>query len=138
MSVGVRVGSIVDEVGASSFFNSFFSTIWGLLEPDGPGTRFPVVSKEFYEGRVPAEYVEQALDELKAIRERLSNFPPSSVIWDFEDRTKQPPWGTDISADITSMGNYFVSSTGRDLFDLLIEAFDDAKQSKSDVTIEEI
>lgn len=75
MSVGVRVGSIVDEVGASSFFNSFFSTIWGLLEPDGPGTRFPVVSKEFYEGRVPAEHVEQALDELKAIRERLSNFP---------------------------------------------------------------
>ncbi|AQQ42191.1 MULTISPECIES: Imm70 family immunity protein [Burkholderia] len=138
MSVGVRVGSIVDEVGASSFFNSFFSTIWGLLESNGPGTKFPVVSKEFYEGRVPAEHVGQGLEELKKIREELNNFPPSSVIWDYEDRAKQPPWGADISSDITSMGNYFVSSTGRDLFDLLIEAFDDALKNKADVVIEEI
>ncbi len=36
------------------------------------------------------------------------------------------------------MSNYFVSSTGRDLFDLLIESFDDAKQNKSDVAIEEV
>ncbi|MGU3776432.1 Imm70 family immunity protein [Burkholderia metallica] len=137
MSVGVRVGAIVDEVGASSFFNSFFSTIWGLLEPDGPGTKFPVVSNEFYEGRVPAEHVEQALEELKKIREELNNFPPSSVIWDYDGRAKQPPWG-DISSDIISLGNYFVSSTGRDLFDLLIEAFDDALKNKADVVIDEI
>lgn len=49
-----------------------------------------------------------------------------------------PLGGADISSDITSMGNYFVSSTGRDLFDLLIEAFDDALKNKSDVVIEEI
>ncbi|WP_205184070.1 MULTISPECIES: Imm70 family immunity protein [Burkholderia] len=138
MSVGVRVGSIVDEVGASSFFNSFFSTIWGLLEPKGPGTKYPVVSSEFYEGSVSAQHVEKALEELRAIREELKNFPPTAVIWDYEDRSKQPPWGSDISSDITSMSNYFVSSTGRDLFDLLIEAFDDAKQNKSDVAIEEV
>ncbi|MBN3737993.1 MULTISPECIES: Imm70 family immunity protein [Burkholderia] len=138
MSVGVRVGSIVDEVGASSFFNSFFATIWGLLEPNGPGTKYPIVSREFYEGRIPPEHVEKALEELKEIRNELEKFPPTAVIWDYDDRSKQPPWGKDISSDITSMSNYFVSSTGRDLFELLVEAFDDAVKNKSEVTIEEI
>lgn len=138
MSVGVRVGSIVDEVGASSFFNAFFATIWGVLEPNGPGTKYPVISIEFYEGRVRADRVKRALEELKQIRRELENFPPSAVIWDYDDRTKLPPWGKNISSDITSMGNYFVSSTGRDLFDLLIEAFEDALKNKTDVTIEEI
>ena len=102
MSVGVRVGSIVDEVGAPSFFNSFFSTIKGLLEPAGAGTRFPVISNDFYEGRVPAERVKVAIGELKTIREELAKFSPSAVIWDLDDQTKEPPWGRNISADIIS------------------------------------
>ncbi|RQR79226.1 hypothetical protein DIE11_17720 [Burkholderia sp. Bp9012] len=52
MSIGIRVGPIVSEIGAPSFFNSFFSTIQGLLEPEGAGTRFPVISGEFYDGCV--------------------------------------------------------------------------------------
>jgi hypothetical protein len=136
MSVGVRVGSIVDEVGSPSFFNAFFSTIAGRLEPAGAGTRFPVVSVDFYDGRVPADKVEEAIDELMRIREELASFPPTAVIWDIDDPEATPPWGDRISPDITSMANYFVSSTGRDLFELLLEAFDDAKRQNADVTIE--
>lgn len=54
MGVGVRVGSIVSEVGAASFLNALFSTIVGLLEPDGRGSRFPVISINFYEGIIPS------------------------------------------------------------------------------------
>jgi len=136
MSVGVRVGSIVSEVGAPDFFNSFFSTIKGLLEPAGAGTRFPLISVAFYSGRILADQVADATVELKKIQEELAGFPPSSVIWDDDDRSQKPPWGDNISPDITSMANYFVTSTGRDLLNLLFEMFDYAKKKKLDVTIE--
>jgi len=48
--------------------------------------------------------------------------PPSQVVWDIEDRNAQPPWGKNIAPIITNLRNYFVSSTGRDLFSLLEEA----------------
>lgn len=63
MSIGIRVGPIFSEIGAPSLFNSFFSTIKGLLEPEGVGTRFPIISGEFYDGRVPADHVDQATGE---------------------------------------------------------------------------
>ncbi|MCX7113287.1 MAG: Imm70 family immunity protein [Proteobacteria bacterium] len=138
MSVGVRVGSIVDEVGASSFFNAFFSTITALLEQNKPSLRFPQISISFYKGKVEVENIEKAVNELREIKQEFAKYPPSSVVWDLEDRTKQPPWGKNISPDITSMENYFVSSTGRDLFDLLLEAFEYAEKKSLPVSIEEI
>ncbi|MFL9887737.1 Imm70 family immunity protein [Paraburkholderia agricolaris] len=138
MSIGVRVGSITSEVGAPSFFNSFFSTVKGLLEPDGAGSKFSVISNQFADGCIPANEVDQAIGALNLIRGEFAKFPPSSVIWDFDDRSKEPPWGNEISPAITSMENYFVTSTGRDLLDTLSEMFEYAKQKNSDVTIEEI
>jgi hypothetical protein len=138
MPIGVRVGSIISEIGASSFFNSFFSTIKGLLEPAGAGTRFPVISDHFYDGCIPANKVNGAIAELGVIKAELSKFPPSAVIWDIDDRSQEPPWGSDISSDITSMGNYFVTSTGRDLLDTLFEMFEYAKKKGFDVTIEDV
>jgi len=137
MSVGIRVGSIVSEIGAPSFFNSFFSTVRGLLEPEGAGTRFPVISREFYDGGIPIGRIDDVIVELKTIRVELAKYSPSSVIWDFDDRSKEPPWD-DISPDITSMENYFVTSTGRDLLNLLSETFEYAKKKGVGVTIEEI
>ncbi|GAA0707386.1 Imm70 family immunity protein [Dokdonella soli] len=126
MTVGIKVGSIVSEIGASSFLNAFFSTVAGLLENDDAGTRFPVISKDLYEGHVEAGKIEKAIAELKVIHDELMKYPPSAVIWDVEDRSKTPPWGSRISPSITSMANYFVSSTGRDLIQLLTETFQHA------------
>ena len=138
MSVGVKVGSIVGEVGASSFLNGFFSTIAGLLEGGHPGSRFPIISVDFYGGHVEADKVERAIEELRTIRTELTGYPSSAVIWDLEDRSKVPPWGDAISPTIQSMGDYFVSSTGRDLFELLFEAFSHALKRKRPVDIVEV
>jgi Immunity protein 70 len=126
MTVGIRVGSIVSEIGAPGFLNAFFSTTAGLLESGQPGTRFPVVSHDLYAGCVDAGKVGQAIAELRVIHDELSKFPPDAIIWDIEDRSAMPPWGSAISAEITSMGDYFVSSTGRDFFELLMEIFQHA------------
>jgi hypothetical protein len=127
MSVGVKVGSIVDEVGTADFFHAFFSTISHHLEPTGWGSKFPTLMNGLYQGRLENPQVEPAIHELHKVRDGLKAIPPSRVVWDADDLSKRPPWGDKISAEITDLSNYFVTSTGRDLFALLFEALEAAK-----------
>jgi 2,3-bisphosphoglycerate-dependent phosphoglycerate mutase len=136
MAVGVRVGNITDEIGSPSFLHSFFSTISRYGEPNGWGTGYPCLTRELYHGRLPAHSVAQALQELSAAKTVLSAHPPSDVIWDIEDLSARPPWGDNISNTITNLGNYFVTSTGRDLFLVLEECLSEAAESGQDVSIE--
>lgn len=121
MAVGLQLGSITDEIGASDFFHSFFSTISGNLETNGWGSRFPTLIKKLYGGELQQRDAVAALNELDQIKRELSQLPPSHVIWDIEDRQKNPPWGANISTEITGLSNYFVTSTGRDLIGLIEE-----------------
>ncbi len=136
MAVGVRVGSIIDEIGAPSFVHAFFSTISAHCEPDGWGSRFPHLIKELYQGHLSYTNALSALNELKEARVHLSTLSPSKVVWDIENTQAQPPWGTNIAATISSLGNYFVSSTGRDVFELLQEALQAAAEGKKDALLE--
>jgi len=128
MTVGIKVGSITDEIGTSDFFHAFFSTVSGRLE-DRWGERFPSLM-QLYTGSLPFNLTPAALAELADIRSKLAVFSPDRVIWDLEDRAKMPPWGSDISTDITSLANYFVTSTGRDLIDLLQEALEASRDEQ--------
>ena len=129
MGISIEVGNVSDEIGSASFFHAFCSTISAHLEPDGWGSRFPLLLRHLYQGELSAEHAARALDELRRARAELSQLPPSHVVWDVEDRSARPPWGDEISSEITSLGNYFVSSTGRDLFDLLHEALRSSSES---------
>ena len=46
--------------------------------------------------------------------------------------------GNDISEDITDLSNYFVTSEGDDLFDILFEAFGVAKDDNENVEIKQL
>jgi hypothetical protein len=136
MAIGVRVGNITDEIGSPGFLHSFFSTISRLGEPDGWRTAYPCLLLALYRGHLPAHRAPEALRELLAAKDVLSEHPPADVVWDIEDLSARPPWGDDISPDITSLGDYFVTSTGRDLFAVLEECLADAAESGQDVGIE--
>jgi 2,3-bisphosphoglycerate-dependent phosphoglycerate mutase len=56
-------------------------------------------------------------------------------VWDVEDRSKRPPWGDDISPDITSLANYFVTDDGRDLFEVFDEAVGYAARSGAELRV---
>ena len=136
MAVGIRVGQIVDEIGAPSFVHAFFSTICVHCDAGQWGSRFPVLMKQLYDGRVSSERANVALEELREARQLLSRIEPSKVVWDIEDRTARPPWGDHISDSITSLGNYFVSSTGRDVFELLEGALAAAVAGREDALLQ--
>jgi hypothetical protein len=127
MTVGIQLGNITDEIGTSDFLHAFFSTISVNLEPGGWGSRFPVLLESLYGGEVHHENAKQALAELNQIASELSEIEPSKVVWDIEDRSKVPPWGENISSDITNLSNYFVTSTGRDLIGTLREIFEELR-----------
>jgi hypothetical protein len=136
MAVAVTVGSISDELGAPSFVHSFFSTVSAHCEPEGWGTRFPHLMKELYQGRVAHRDALLALGELRQAKATLSSLPPSSVVWEIEDRQSKPPWGDNIAPAITSLGNYFVSSTGRDVFGILEEALAASAEEQHDAILQ--
>lgn len=135
MTVGIRVGSITDEIGAPSFLHAFFSTVSAHCDAAGWASRFPALF-ELYEGRLPAAKALAAVADLAEAKSVLSKLPPSKVVWDIEDLSAQPPWGSSIAPTITTLGNYFVSSTGRDLFDLLEEALKASAEEGRDAIIE--
>ncbi|MFM9828894.1 MAG: Imm70 family immunity protein [Sphingomonas sp.] len=128
MPVGIKVGSIIDEIGTGDFFHAFYSTVSGRLEGRW-GERFPSLM-HLYDGKLPYEKSSTALAELAEIRSRFVDLAPDRIIWDIEDRAKMPPWGNDISADITNLSNYFVTSTGRDLIGLLEEALEASRDEQ--------
>lgn len=127
MAVGLKLGNITDEIGGQDFFHSFFSTVSYRLETSGWGSRFPCLLKELYQGKLDKNSAEQALIELDTIQAELKRFAPNKVVWDIEDLSAAPPWGNNISSEITDLSNYFVTSAGRDLIGVLRECLEELR-----------
>lgn len=124
MAVGLKLGSIIDEIGTQDFLHAFFSTVSYRLEEDGWGSRFPCLLQRLYQGRLEQRDAEQAIEELELIKAELGVFPPEKVIWDIENLDAKPPWGGNITSQITDLSNYFVTSAGRDLIGVFRECFE--------------
>lgn len=90
---------------------------------------------ELYQGKMSWMNVDKAIAELDVIKEELKAFSPDKVIWDIEDLSKQPPWGNNISKDITSLSNYFVTSDGEDFLATFLRALEMAKEVSCDMEI---
>ena len=102
---------------------------------------------ELYQGCLKNQDLNEGLEELRKVRKELKNFSPSDVIWDkhapishvrAEDLSLTPPWGNNISSDITDLSNYFVTSDGRDLISVLSEAMNEAKEMQCDIEIDNL
>lgn len=93
---------------------------------------------KLYQGKLESENISKALEELEDIKEQLKNYSPSQVVWDIEDISKRPPWGDNISEEITDLSNYFVTSDGEDFIKILKSALEKGLKTNSDVYIESI
>lgn len=114
MTVGIYLDNILLEIGHPDFLHAFFSTVSGNLEPEGWGSRFPTLMQQLYQGRVEGNQAAAALAELRIVKGELAQLSPQKMIWDIEDSSATPPWGSNISPEITSLANYFITSGGCD------------------------
>jgi hypothetical protein len=135
MATGLKIDCLWYQLGSSDFVHSFFSTICGNLENGKWGNRFPIIMNELYQGRLEHEIVPLARNELIIVQRELSLHVPSDVIWDIEDLNLLPPWGSDISEEITSLANYFVTSDGENMISVIFRAFDDSEKEKMDIEL---
>ena len=113
----------------------FFSTVAYHLENKNWGSRFPIIMNELYQGKMNWMDADKAIEELNVIKEELQAFSPDKIVWDIEDLSKQPPWGNNISKDITSLSNYFVTGDGEDFITVFLHALEMAKEVCYDVEI---
>lgn len=120
-------------VGAPSFLFSFYSTIVCNI---ANYQQYKVSVKFLGSGKILADDCDTAAKELEQIRQDLKRFPPDRVVWDMNHKEKLPPWGNNISPHIDSLGNYFVTADGKDLFDELISLLKYAAQHHFNVAIE--
>jgi hypothetical protein len=123
MGIGLTVGKKHWEIGTADFFRSFLSTISYHLEPHGWGTQYPELMNDlFRDGILNYSSAPKALSDLHTIRQQLARYSPSQVVWNIDDLEAKPPWGDSISSDITDLSNYFITSDGNNLFQVLINA----------------
>lgn len=136
MSVSIYVGHIGYPIGAPSFLNAFFSTVALRLEDGHWGSRFPRLMHDLYAGHLVGVSATDARSELSAIRRLLRERPVSEIVWDAEDPSAQPPWGDNVSDDITNLAEYFVTTEGLPLLDVLDDALAHAERSRLDVRVQ--
>ena len=77
-----------------------------------------------------------AKEELTQIKKALTKLSPNKVIWDIDDLSKQTPWGDNISEEISSLGNYFITCDGRDFIEVFFMTLNAAIEIKKDVMIQ--
>ena len=122
-------------IGTADFLHAFFSTVCGRLENGKWGSRFPHLMNELYQGVLPVKHLAAGTEELSQIKQELAQFAPDQVIWDIDDRSLTPPWGDNISEDITDLSNYFVTSEGEDFLAVFSAALDKARELNVPLTI---
>ena len=122
-------------IGTADFLHSFFSSVCGRLENGKWGSRYPYLMNELYQGMLSAEHLAAGAEELVQIKKNLARFAPNQVIWDIDDRSLTPPWGDNISDDITDLSNYFVTSDGNDFLTVFSAALDKARELNVPLTI---
>ena len=135
---GFTVGFYWFQIGTGDFLHSFFSTVALRLENGLWGSKYPVIMNELYQGELPANKTDLAIDELIQIKEGLRGLSSEQVVWDIEDLSKQLPWGNKISSDITDLSNYFVTSDGEDFIGIFENALKMAARMGKELKIESI
>jgi len=135
MAVGFKVKYYWYQVGTSDFLHAFFSTICFNLENKKWGSKYPYIMNKLYSYCLKYEDIDNAIIELNEIKNKLQYYPPEKVVWDIENLSKQPPWGDNISNDITDLSNYFITSEGEDLISVIQSALEKAKELKTSIKI---
>lgn len=126
--VGFKVKYYWYQIGSGDFLFSFFSTVAYHLENQKWGSKFPVIMNELYQGELNSTRISAAINELEQIKQELAKLTPDKVVWDIEDLSLQPPWGTNISSEITNLSNYFVTSDGEDFITTFKRALEKAEE----------
>lgn len=128
MTIGLKQGSVVTEIGPGGLLHSLLSTVAVHLEGGKWGTNFPLIMGKFYQGSLPASDADRAFQEMQQIKDGLKSLTADKVVWDIEDLSKNPPWGRNVGPHVKSMADYYVTITRRNLVDEILDNLESLKE----------
>ena len=108
-------------IGPGGILHALCSTIAAKLERGAWGSRFPRIMNELYQGSLAAEHATEAMREAQTIRSELALLPPKEIVWDIDQPGALPPWGERVGSHVANMAQYFVTTTGRNLVDEVVD-----------------
>ena len=74
--------------------------------------------------------------QINLIRDKLSQINPNDAIYDMNDLSKEAPWKENMSKVVTSCGNMFTTSDGKDLLFEIVSILTYSYYHNVDVSIE--
>lgn len=113
MTIMSEDGKVFVDVGNIEYWNCFYSTIITNLKNYINDNS--LVMSFIKNGSCEHSDCLSIARELNLIKDKLSMLPPDQIVYDYNDLSKEPPWGSSISSIVTSCGNFFTTSDGRDL-----------------------
>lgn len=120
MTIAFRHSTVITEIGIDVVLHSLLSTVAVRLEGGAWGSRFPLIMIKLYQGLLDAPDADAALLELRQIQAGLARLKADKVIWDFNDLSRQPPWGDAVAPRTTSMADYHTTNASRNLLDEML------------------
>jgi 2,3-bisphosphoglycerate-dependent phosphoglycerate mutase len=121
VTIAFRQYATLTIIGPGGLLHALCSTIAVKLENGNWGARFPHIMNELYQGSLPADRAPAAMAEAQTIRSELAKLPPTEIVWDIEKPGARPPWGDQVGPHITNMAQIFITDTGRNLVDELVD-----------------
>lgn len=102
------------EISAKAALHALFSTISHNLEPEGWGTRFPILFNQIYAGKLYLMNAKEALEELQLVRHELKSVSTESIIWCIHNPEKCVPYSYGYNRQAKSCADWFLTTAGRD------------------------
>ncbi|WP_188355851.1 Imm70 family immunity protein, partial [Galliscardovia ingluviei] len=134
MSLGVKYRYGLFNVGTVGFFTEFFATVCMRLENGVWGSRFPVVMRQLYWGRVEVASLQEGIAELEVIKREFLERPVSDALWVTgvgNDRV-EPDYIVTRGEHAHNLFEYFTTIDNGLLLDRLIGVFTEAMRWKDE------
>ncbi len=109
------------EIASGVVLEAFAATVSYRLEPDGWGSRFPIVLDHLLAGRLMPSDADSALSELDAIAAGLRALPAERVVFDLADLSRRDDPRARVDRGSPTAHGFFVAEDGRPLVDVLRE-----------------
>lgn len=133
----VTIGKTSRELAPEETVEAMFTTIGCRLEPQGRGTRFPVVMDEVYAGYLTPARAADALKELDEIEACLRGIPVTHIVWSLADLRRRDDTGEAVNHKASNAFDYFIDVDGRPLLARLRDGVQECLNSQQPLRLGE-
>ncbi len=123
------------DVGSKKYWDSLFSTIIINLEKTKNDIMLAV--KFIETGACSFNESQETARQINLIRDRLSQFGPDKAVYDYHHPEMKCPWEGNLSPIVTSCGNLYTTSDGKDLLVELVTILTYSSVKKVNVEVSE-